>query len=110
MAFIKKPENGDGLLNGLFGATLLFFLLTIFFSILAIRLRKFDGLTTSILVNKLKDEDDERQIGGIIGTIAATEDDLCNISNDKAKKLRYAVYFLGFSIVLLIMNSLLSAL
>lgn len=82
------------------------FLITIILSIMAMRIRQSDALSTKFLIEDFKNEAPERQIRGIIGTIAETEASLRKVGNTKAKWLRYSVYALGASVALLILYSL----
>lgn len=90
----------------LFILTAFSFLVTIFISVWVIRIRMGPGLITTILINKLENEDTERQIGGIIGTLTKIGDELQSVCNDKAEDLRLAIYALFISIALLILYSL----
>ena len=104
ITFLIKPQDVVGNLI-LFKLALASFFITILLSIVVIRNRKYEGNSTLKLISELEDEDSERQIGGIIGRNAKTECDLCIIANDKAKELRWAIRFLAFSILLLIIHS-----
>jgi hypothetical protein len=75
---------------------------------LTIKVRKIEHLSTDFLMEDLKNENPERQIGGLIGTSASVEKSLSDTCDQKANNLRYAVYALGASIVLLISYSLLT--
>lgn len=86
----------------LFMIIMLFFFCAILFSVLALRVRGYDGLSTKNLIERLKNEPPANQIRGIINTIAETERDLRKLSNGKAENLSYAIIALGVSITLLI--------
>jgi hypothetical protein len=88
--------------------TNLSFLITILLCGLTIKVRKIEHLSTDFLMEDLKNENPERQIGGLIGTSASVEKSLSDTCDQKANNLRYAVYALGASIVLLISYSLLT--
>ena len=83
-----------------------FFLVTIILSIMAMSVRQTEALSTKYLIENLKNESPERQIRGIIGTIAEAEADLRKVGNAKANWMRYSVYALGISVALLILYSL----
>ena len=104
IAFLIKPDETVG--NPIiFKAALGSFFVTILISVAVIRNRKYEGNSTQKLINELENEDSERQIGGIIGRNAKTEQELCKIANYKAKELRWAIGFLALSILLLIIYS-----
>lgn len=90
----------------LFILTAFSFLVTIFISVWVIRIRMGPGLITTKLINKLENEDTERQIGGIIGTLAKIGEELQSVCNDKAEDLKLAIYALFTSVALLISYSL----
>ena len=90
----------------LFTMTTLVFLSAVFCSVLVLRIRMTDILTTRCLIDKLKDKKQERQIRGILGTIAKVEDSLQTVCNTKANELRYSVYLLGIGVMFLILYSI----
>ena len=106
MTFLTKPTNLGVISTILFILVSLSFLDTILLSIMVIRVRKAETLSTKYLIEDFKDEKQERQIKGLIGTIAETENNLRSVCNNKAEELTYAVYALGFSIILLIFYSI----
>jgi len=107
MTFVTKPTDDYSCLSvTLFFFTSVAFLVTILSSIWVIRARKYKGLLTNNLISELGAEAESRQIGGIIGSIAQTQQNLCKTTRNKAIDLRHTVYFMGISIVLLIAYSL----
>jgi hypothetical protein len=106
MTFLTKPTSSGVISTILFTLTSLSFLGAIFLSIMVIRVRHAETLSTKYLIEDFKDEKSERQIKGLIGTIAETEKNLRSVCNNKAEELTYAVYVLGVSIVLLIFYSI----
>lgn len=103
MTFLAKSTEG---FNILFFLTALSFMATVLFSALVIRVRYSRSLSTKLLIQDFRNEAPERQIRGIIGTIAAAEDALSDICDRKANELRYSVFALCFSITFLIIYSL----
>lgn len=108
ITFLAKPVDNECLTKTFFVLTMMSFLVTIAFSVLVIRTRKYNSLSTEKLIEKLKNETHERKIGGIIVAIAAQETKMCEVSNAKAKDLRWAINCLGFSIIILIFYSVVS--
>jgi len=106
MTFLSKPASLSIISTIFFILASLSFLVTIFLSVLVIRVRKAKSLSTRYLIEDFKDEKPERQIRGMIGTIAENEKNLRSVCNDKAEELTWAVYALGVSIVLLILYSI----
>ena len=90
----------------LFASTLLTFLVTILFSVLALQVKGYEGLSTKLLKEDLKNEPPVNQIRGIINTISKTEDSMSKINNEKAENLKHAIITLGISISLLILHAL----
>jgi uncharacterized membrane protein YkgB len=89
----------------LFLLTSLSFLITILICVLVIRVKMGEFLSTELLIEDFKDVKKEDQIRGIIVTTAKVEKSLRDCCSQKANELRYAVYALGISIVLLILYS-----
>ena len=108
ITFLAKPVNNEWLTEIFFTLTMLSFLITIALTVLVIRTREYEAVSTNILIDKLSNEKKEYQIGGIIGTIAAAEEKMCEVSNKKAQDLQRSIYSLGFSIFMLILYSMLS--
>lgn len=106
MTFISRMDNPSAMSTVLFILTLISFLGTILFSVKTIKVRGGEALSTDYLIQDLKNEKPERQIRGMIATIAAAENNQIKICNEKAEDLSYAVYGLGISIILLILYSL----
>lgn len=108
MAFIAKSGDGEQISISafFFMLTSLLFFITILLSICAIRTRQIDIASTNKLIEELKDASEERQIPSIIGSIAASEHNVCKVSNAKAKNLRFAIYAFGISIISMICYSL----
>ena len=106
MTFITKSTNCGQASMVFFILTSLSFFATILLSVMVIRTREFGMVLTNNLLDELKGERKERQIRGIIGTIGAAEQNICIVSNTKAKNLKLAIYALSVSIVLLIFYSL----
>lgn len=106
VVFLSKPENLGRLSATLFLLTTLSFLITILLCVLVIRVRWFDIISTNYLMEDLGNESPERQIGGLIGTSAKVEESISDKCNQKANVLRYAVFALGTSVVILILYSL----
>lgn len=92
----------NGISTSLFLLTILSFFLTIVFSILALRVRQYDTLSSLNLINRLKNESPGNQIQGIIRNIADTEYDLRDVCNSKAEDLKHAIFTLGLGISFLI--------
>lgn len=105
MTFLAKPVDNRVISTVLFILTAVFFFITILLSVIVIRTRKYEALSTEELIKEFCDEDEKRQIRGIIGTIAETEKKMCEVSNAKARELKYAIYALSVSIVSLIFYS-----
>lgn len=108
MTFLVKPTNTTSSKISLiiFTLTAISFFFTILLSVSVIRTRKASVLSTRFLINDLVNEKPERQIRGIIGTIAESESNIQAVCAIKAKELTRAVFALGFSIILLISYSL----
>ena len=106
MTFLSKPAKLGCLSTTLFLLTAISFLITILICALVIRVRVLDILSTNYLIEDFKNEKPERQIRGLISTIAKAEGILRDRCNQKANELRHAVFALGISIVLLILYSL----
>ena len=106
MTFLTNPTITGGTSAILFTLASLSFLGTILLSIIVIRVRKAETLSTKYLIEDFKDETSGRQIKGLVGTIAETEKNLRSVCNNKAEELTYAVYALGVSIILLIFYSI----
>ncbi len=104
MTFLMKPVSPGSKI--LFFLTAISFLATILLSVIVIRVRSAEGLSTTYLIEDFKEEKPERQIRGLIGTIAATERTLREVCNTKANELRCAVYALGLGVGLLILYAL----
>ncbi len=73
ITFLAKPTNSKIFPKVLFAATAISFLVTILLSVLVIRTRVAKAVSTEFLIEELKNEKPERQIRGIIGTIADVE-------------------------------------
>ncbi|MCD4845552.1 MAG: hypothetical protein K8R25_13810 [Methanosarcinales archaeon] len=108
ITFLAKPVNNGYLTEIFFTLTMLSFLITIVLTVLVIRTRKYEDVSTDKLIDELSNETKENQINRIIGTIAAAEKKMCEVSNTKAQDLRRSIYSLGVSIVMLIFYSTLS--
>lgn len=106
ITFLAKPVNSGNIPNILFILTALSFLATVFFSILVIRVRWVEALSTQYLIEDFKDKKQEHQIRGLIATIAKAHSDLRLACNRKAKDLIRAIYALGISVILLIFYTL----
>ena len=107
ITFITKPATDSSCFSiSLYILTSLAFFTTILFSIWAIRTRKYKGLLTNNLIYELGTEPEERQIGGIIGSIAQTQENLYETTRRKVIDIRHTVYIFGISILLLIIYSL----
>lgn len=105
MAFIIGSDDATPP-SLLLAAVSISILVTIALGIMAMRVRETDTPSTKYLIEDLKDENSERQIKGIIGTIAAAEANQREVGNAKAKWLKYSVYALGASVALIILDSL----
>ncbi len=108
ITFLTKPATNDCLTKTLFILTMVSFLITIILSILVIRTRKYETVSTKNLIKELSEEKKEDQISRTVGTIADKEQEICDVANTKAKDLRWAIYGLGFSVIMLIFYSILS--
>lgn len=106
ITFIVKPVDNIHISTTLFMLTSFSFLITILLCIGTIMTRKVKVISTDNLIEYLSEESEERQIKGIIGTIAAAEKEMCEVSNAKATVLKYTIFALGFSIILLIFYSI----
>lgn len=84
----------------------IFFLVTIILSIMAMRVRRIEALSTQLLIEDLRGKTHTRQIRGILGTIAAIETNMRSVGKSKTECLKYSVYALGTSVVLIILDSL----
>lgn len=87
----------------LFVLTSVSFLITVFISISVLQIKHVEVLSSEILLRELGPKKPDAQIIGIVATLADMETKMSIVCNDKAKKLRYAVYFLGTSVVFLIL-------
>lgn len=101
ITLIPKPPNVPWLL-GLYILTSLSFLVAIYLNIRVIRIREYKGLLTNNLIKELRDKPKERQLGGIIGSIAQTQENLCKATREKTKDLKLAVKVFGLSVLLLV--------
>ena len=108
ITFLAKPVNNGYLTKIFFVLTMLSFLITTMLTVLVIRTRKYEAVSTGKLIAELSNETKENQIGRTISTIAAAEKKMCEVSNEKAQDLRRSIYGLGVSIVVLIFYSMLS--
>lgn len=108
ITFITKPTTTECLTKTFFALTMISFFVTIALSVWVIRTRKYEAISTDNLIKELSDETKEKQISRLVGTIAATEKKMWEVSNNKAKDLRWSIYCLGFSIIMLIFYSLVS--
>lgn len=87
----------------LFCFIVFFLFITMFFSILAIRTRLANVLSTNYLIEDFGSEtDSDTQIKGLIQTIGDAEDELDDVCSAKATEIQYAVYSLGISIIFII--------
>jgi NAD-dependent DNA ligase len=84
---------------------MVFFLITIALCILVIRTRTSAAISTE---NLIKLPRNEKETTRIIGTVASVEKIVCDITNTKARDLRFSIYSLGISIIMLIFYSILS--
>ena len=109
MTFITKSLNCEYAPMIFFILTSLAFLVTIILSVRVIRLRETDMISTNNLITQLREEDKERQIRGIIGTIAKVEKSLQTACDTKSNELQYSVYSLGCSVLFLTLYSLSTA-
>lgn len=108
IAFLGTPKLTGYISTIFFISTSILFLITIFFSVKTISVREAEAISTKYLIDDLFDKEVGHQIRGIITTIAATEDDVSEVCDNKAEDLTYAVYFLGSSIILLTLYVLFS--
>ncbi len=106
MTFLTKSASSGNIVSILFILTALSFLGTILLSVSAIRTRWTGAVSTKNLIDELKDKANENQLRGIIATIAESEKSLRTVTNSKAQDLRYAIYALSISVILLILYSL----
>ncbi len=107
ITFLAKPVTADCLTKTFFILTMISFLITIALSVYVIRTRKYEAISTENLI-KLSEGEKEDQLSRTVGTIAATEKKICEVANSKAENLKWSIYSLGFSIVMLIFYSILS--
>lgn len=107
VTFLFKENLGrlNGNLN-LFLLPALAFLITILICVSVIRVKGVDVLSTHLLIEDFKDKKSEDKIKGLIATIAKAEKAMRDCCNQKAHQLKYAVFALGISIILLILYSL----
>lgn len=108
ITFLAKPATNDCLTKTLFILTMVSFLVTIILSILVIRTRKYETVSTWNLIKELSAEKKEDQISRTVGTIADKEQKICDVANTKANDLKWAIYCFGFSVIMLIFYSILS--
>ncbi|NJD52908.1 MAG: hypothetical protein FIB07_08590 [Candidatus Methanoperedens sp.] len=106
ITFLMKSADSGKISTIIFLLTALSFLVTILFCVFTIKTRYTEAVSTSNLVNDIKNREKEHQLKGIIDTIAVSENTLRMAANSKAKDLRHAIYALGFSVFLLILYSL----
>ncbi|MFZ2412182.1 MAG: hypothetical protein WAW23_11470 [Candidatus Methanoperedens sp.] len=106
MTFLAKPENLGNISSFLFVLTALSFLSTILLCVRVIRIRLADALSTNYLIEDLKNMEPKLQIRGIVKTIANAELSLGMACTSKAEELKYAIYALCASIILLIAYTL----
>lgn len=109
ITLIPKPQDVPWLL-GLYILTSLSFLVAIYLNIRVIRTRKYKSLLTNNLIKELRDKPKDRQIGGIIGSIAQTQENLCEATREKTIDLKKAVKAFGFSVLLLVIYTFSSVL
>lgn len=101
-----SPESS--LSQYLYALTALSFLVTVLLSIWVIKVRLVKMFHTKLLLNMLNEKNptESNIMEFIIPFFTETEADLFESCNKKGKILSYSVYFLGFSVVLLICYSI----
>lgn len=82
------------------------FLVTILFCISVLKRRAFPVISTILLIDSLKNEKKERQIKGIVVTLANVERAFSEVTNTKEAQLGYAISGLGIGIILVILHIL----
>jgi hypothetical protein len=107
ITFLTKPTNTDCLTTTFFILTMLSFLITVALSVYVIRPHKYEAISTENLI-KLSEVKKDDQISKTVGTIAAAEKSMCGVANIKGEDLKWSIYSLGFSVVMLIFYSILS--
>lgn len=106
----RTSSNSNCLSTTFFILTMVSFLITILLGINVVKTRNYEGIPTESLI-KLSESMEykkEEQIGITLGTIAATEKTMRDAANTKADDLKVSIYGLGFSIIMLIIYSMLS--
>lgn len=107
ITFLLGSVNSSSGISGsktLFIITSLSFLTTVLISVSVLRIRPVEVLSSEKLLSELENEENQEvQIKGILGTVADMESKMSIKCNSKADNLKFAVYFLGISIIFLIL-------
>ncbi|HII01154.1 TPA: hypothetical protein HA351_05740 [Methanosarcinaceae archaeon] len=106
ISFLARLSSSNGKVATFFFILTLFsFFEAIWLSVAVLEPRNTYELSTLNFISDLDDENDERQVCGIIGTSAEIEDELQDICNEKANKLWNAIRGLQVSIVFMSLYS-----
>lgn len=108
IALLPSKISGNFLSNTFLIATFFLFVETIFLSIKAFTIRKYKVTNTRNVINDFRNKTHDRQIGGIIGSLADSEESVCYVNNKKVIELKKAIYLLASSITFLSLHMLFS--
>ena len=106
IALLPSKISGNFLSSTFLIATFFLVLETIFYSIKAFTIMKYKVMFTKNLINDFRDKKPERQIGGIIGSIADSEESVCYVNDKKVIELKKAIYLLASSVATLSLHRL----
>jgi hypothetical protein len=110
ITFLTRSSNDNCLTIPFFILTMVSFLITILLGINVVKTRNYEGIPTESLIKLSESMEYKKKdkIGITAGTIAATEKTMRDAANAKAEDLKISIYGLGYSIILLIIYSILS--
>lgn len=110
ITFLTRFSNNNCVTITFFILTMVSFMITILLGINVVKTRNYEAVPTESLI-KLSESLEHRKedkIGITLGTIAATGNTMRDTANAKAEDLKLSIYSLGFSIIMLIIYSILS--
>lgn len=103
ITFLKiRPIDNGHIPTTLLMIPMVLFLIAVLLCIWTIKTRKYEAVSTTNIINEISIEYNKENIKRIINTVAVAEKTVCEVSNYKAKLLRYAICILGLGIILLI--------
>lgn len=88
-----------------YALSIAFMLLAVVFSIIAMWPRSVEVLSTNKLLNDFEHAVPDRQVPGIIATVAKAESSLRDVNYKKAKQVRFAVASLAVAVMMMLLYS-----